>query len=75
MINWKTSHKPKKRMKDIHDFPEQVLAYTGAINSDKNYTFNVIVDVLFVSIFYLSEHCLWELTLGTHLYVWEAAKS
>ena len=50
VIDWKTSHKPKKKLKDIHDFPEQVIAYTGAINSDKNYTFNVSVDVCLVCV-------------------------
>jgi len=43
LIDWKTSQKPKKQLKDLYDYPEQAVAYAGAINSDKNYPFNVSV--------------------------------
>ena len=41
LIDWKTSRKPRKQLKDLFDYPEQAVAYAGAINSDKNYPFNV----------------------------------
>lgn len=33
LIEWKTSEKPKASLTDCHDFPLQVAAYAGAINS------------------------------------------
>lgn len=33
LIEWKTSEKPKESLKECHDFPLQVAAYAGAINS------------------------------------------
>ena len=41
MIDWKTSNKPKPQLKDLHDYPLQVMAYAGALNSDPKYDFKV----------------------------------
>ena len=43
VIDWKTSHKLRPTLKDIYDYPLQTIAYAGAINDDKNYSFNVII--------------------------------
>ena len=43
VIDWKTSHKQRPKLKDIHDYPLQTIAYAGAINDDKNYPFNVSI--------------------------------
>jgi len=43
VIDWKTSQKPKPKLKDIHDYPLQTIAYAGAINDDENYSFNVSI--------------------------------
>lgn len=37
LIDWKTSEKPKPKLRDTYDNPLQVVAYAGAVNYDANF--------------------------------------
>ncbi|XP_062510669.1 mitochondrial genome maintenance exonuclease 1-like [Corticium candelabrum] len=41
LIDWKTSDKPRRTLRDCYDFPIQAVAYAGAVNVDKSYPFKV----------------------------------
>ena len=41
VIDWKTSAKHKTNLKDCYSYPQQVVAYAGAVNFDDNYPFQV----------------------------------
>lgn len=41
VIEWKTSTKPRPQIKDLYDYPLQIVAYAGAINNDVRYSFKV----------------------------------
>lgn len=41
VIDWKTSAKHKTNLKDCFSYPQQVVAYAGAVNFDNNYPFQV----------------------------------
>lgn len=41
VIDWKTSAKPKTTLKDCYSYPQQIVAYAGAVNYDNNYPFQV----------------------------------
>ena len=51
VIDWKTSHKPRPNLKDMYDGPTQLVAYAGAINSDKQYPFKVRLSLSLVCCF------------------------
>ena len=42
VIDWKTSVKHKTNLKDCYSYPQQVVAYAGAVNYDSNYPFQVL---------------------------------
>jgi genome maintenance exonuclease 1 len=56
VIDWKTSHKPRPNLKDMYDGPTQLVAYAGAINSDKQYPFKVR-NVALVAVYDSGEPC------------------
>ena len=41
VIDWKTSAKHKSNLKDCYSYPQQIVAYAGAVNFDENYPFQV----------------------------------
>ena len=41
VIDWKTSAKHKTKLKDCFAYPQQIVAYAGAVNYDDNYPFQV----------------------------------
>lgn len=41
VIDWKTSAKHKTNLKDCYSYPQQIVAYVGAVNFDDNYPFQV----------------------------------
>lgn len=41
VIDWKTSAKHKTNLKDCYSYPQQIVAYAGAVNFDENYPFQV----------------------------------
>ena len=40
-IDWKTSRRPRPKLRDMYDGPLQVCAYMGAINQDQRYPVKV----------------------------------
>ena len=46
VIDWKTSAKHKASLKDCYSYPQQVVAYAGAVNFDNNYPFQVWCKIL-----------------------------
>lgn len=49
LIEWKTSEKPRKSLEDCHDFPLQVAAYAGAINSSPYFSVPVTNGLIVVA--------------------------
>ena len=47
VIDWKTSGKRRLSLKDCFSYPQQVAAYVGAVNFDKNYPFQVCLTFAF----------------------------
>ncbi|XP_031554589.1 uncharacterized protein LOC116291554 [Actinia tenebrosa] len=49
LIEWKTSEKPKESLSDCHDFPTQVAAYAGAINSSPYFSVPITTGLIVVA--------------------------
>lgn len=49
VIDWKTSAKHKTNLKDCYSYPQQVVAYAGAVNFDDNYPFQVCDGVIVIA--------------------------
>lgn len=49
VIDWKTSAKHKMNLKDCYSYPQQVVAYAGAVNYDMNYPFQVCEGVIVIA--------------------------
>jgi genome maintenance exonuclease 1 len=49
LIEWKTSEKPKESLSDCHDFPSQVAAYAGAINSSPYFSVPITTGLIVVA--------------------------
>ena len=77
-IDWKTSRRPRPKLRDMYDGPLQVCAYMGAINQDQRYPVKVsgysTLDACWISVtfcpsyvYMYSKYCLRDLlcTLGT----------
>ncbi|KAL9968525.1 hypothetical protein ACROYT_G020632 [Oculina patagonica] len=49
VIDWKTSAKHKTNLKDCYSYPQQIVAYAGAVNFDENYPFQVCNGVIVIA--------------------------
>lgn len=49
VIDWKTSAKHKSNLKDCYSYPQQIVAYAGAVNFDENYPFQVCSGVIVIA--------------------------
>lgn len=49
VIDWKTSAKHKSNLKDCYSYPQQIVAYAGAVNFDENYPFQVCEGVIVIA--------------------------